>query len=274
MSRRLEHDDQESETGDSRPRGILRVPEVIIACASKPNGGSLAALSKELKLPKTSLHRLLRTLEHGGYLSHQAGHYVPGPASFHMAHLIGQLQPPTNFQAVARPSIERLAKETNESVMLGILSEDQNEILFVDAIDSTEPLRYTLPIGGRRALFCGASGKVALAFLSPEFQADYLARTEFFQITPSTVRKEEMPALLTQINGTGVVYDRNGNFEGASAIASPIFNNHGAVFGAVSLAGPTERTDAHLKRFQALCRDTGERISRALGYMGKYPPSS
>lgn len=263
----------ENGNGEVGPRGILRVPEVLIACASKPNGASLAILSKELQLPKTSLHRLLRTLEYGGYLSHKGGNYVPGPASFHLANLIGQLQPNTSFPANVRGLIEWLARETSESVMLGVLSEDRKDMIFISAIDSTEPLRYTLPIGERRPLSSGASGKTALAFFPAEEREAYLQQAEFRQHTPYTTRKEDLPALLRQVRRDAVVYDRNGNFEGASAIASPVFDKQGTLFATVSLAGPTYRTDANRQRFETLTRATGERISRMQGYLGEYPPT-
>lgn len=48
----------------------------------RPEGGTLAALSKELKLPKTSLHRLLRTLEHGGYLENLSSGFGFGERLF------------------------------------------------------------------------------------------------------------------------------------------------------------------------------------------------
>ena len=266
---------QEGEDGKhskNRPRGVLRVPEVLVACASRPEGGSLATLGKELKFPKTSLHRLLRTLEYGGYLENRSGYYVMGPQSFHMARLIAQLQPRTTFPMSAMPTLEWLAKETSESAMLGIISEERTDIVYISAIDSTEQLRYTLPIGVRRPLFSGASGKVVLAFFTPEERTNYLAHMAFFQMTTSGTTREELPALLEQLRQDAVIYDRNGSFEGASAISAPIFDRNGAVFAAISLAGPTERMDANRDRFCALGKSAAERISRGLGYVGVYPP--
>ena len=146
-------------------------------------------------------------------------------------------------------------------------------MVYVSAIDSTEPLRYTLPLGVRRPLFSGASGKAVLAFFSPEERERYLSGVEFFQMTPWSPSREEMPALLRQIRRDAVVYDRNGSFEGATAISSPVFDMHGNAFAAVSLAGPTERMDANRERFIALNKSASERISRSLGYVGVYPPA-
>lgn len=265
---------QDMDKGDNGPRAIQRVPEVLAAIAAKRGGSSLAELSQQLKLPKTSLHRLLRTLEHGGYLAHEAGSYHLGPESFHLAKLIERAAPVEIFPACARPVIEWLAQETQESVMLGVLSEQKTEIVYIEVIDSVAPLRFTVPLGNRRPLYSAASGKAVLAFMPAETQQDYLNSTEFLQLTPDTTRKDEMPALLEEARANAVVFDRNGSFVGGSAVASPAFDRRGHIFCAVSVAGPTERIESSRSQYELLVRKAGERISRILGYKDEYPPST
>lgn len=257
---------------DAGPRAILRVPEVLIAIAAKRGGAGLAELSQQLKLPKTSLHRLLATLEHGGYVIRQAGLYTPGPESFRLSRLIGQAAPSADFPACARPVLEWLAHETGETVMLCVLSERGAESIYVDVIESEAPLRFAVRVGNRRPLFSVAAGKAMLAFLPPEAQARYLDQTDFLQFTADTTRKDEMPDLLRQVRETAVVLDRNGIVDGASGVASPVFDREGEVFCAVSIAGPTDRVAAHRARAELLVLQAGERISRILGYSGDYPP--
>jgi DNA-binding IclR family transcriptional regulator len=257
---------------DAGPRAILRVPEVLMALAAKPAGSSLAELSPALGVPKTSLHRLLRTLERGGYLTSQGGIYRLGPTSFHLASLIGRSAPASAFPASAHPTIEWLARETLETVMLGVLSGDEPEVLYVDVIDSEAPVRFSVPIGDRRPLYCAASGQALLAFLPRDAQHEYLRETEFTQFTPFTRRKEDLPELLQKVRSTGVAFDESGKITGASGIASPIFDREGAAFASVSVAGPSERMETNRARLEPLVRSAGERISRLLGYGGDYPP--
>jgi DNA-binding IclR family transcriptional regulator len=262
----------EAEREEAGPRAILRVPEVLIAVAAKRGGSSLAELSQQLKLPKTSLHRLLNTLEHGGYLIRQAGLFIPGPESFRLASLIGQAAPAADFPASARPVLDWLARETGETVMLCALSERGSESIYVDVIESEADLRFTVRVGNRRPLFSVAAGKAMLAFLPPETQARYLDQTEFLQFTPDTTTKAEMPAVLEAARAAGVVFDRNGIVDGASGIASPVFDREGRLFCAVSIAGPTDRVVTHRARSEALVLKAGERVSRILGFGGDYPP--
>lgn len=254
------------------PRAILRVPEALMAIAGRSDGISLAELAPRLGVPKTSLHRLLRTLERGGYVASQGGLFRLGPASFQLASLIGRSAPASAFPACARPTLEWLAHETRETIMLGVLSGSPPEILYVDVIDSHEPVRFTVPVGDLRPLYCAASGKAALAFLPAQDQMDYLARTAFTAFTPDTTRKDEMPALLQAIREGGVAFDHSGRVSDASGMASPIFDGDGKAFGSISVAGPTERMEANRARLAPLVLSAGETISRLLGFAGDYPP--
>lgn len=259
---------------DAGPRAILRVPEVLMAIAGSSAGIAMGELAQDLKLPKTSLHRLLRTLEHGGFVVRAGGLYRPGPESFRLAAALGQAAPAAQFPACARPVLEALAEETGETVMLSVISDKQAESIYLEVIESLSPLRFAMRAGNRRPLFSVASGKAMLAFQSAEHQQRYLDQTQFFEFTQETTRKDEMPALLRRTRQSGVAYDRNGIVDGASGVASPVFNQESEAFCSVSIAGPTERMDARRGALEQLVLDAGQRISRILGYTGPYPPEA
>lgn len=243
-----------------------------MALAATPGGSTLTELAARLQLPKTSLHRLLRTLARGGYLASEGTVYHLGPTSFELAGLIRGAAPSQTFPACARPVIEELARDSEETVMLGVLSGEPPEILYVDVIESEAPIRFTLAIGDRRPLYCAASGKAALAFLPAGKQADYLARTDFTTFTPSTSRKQDMPALLREARRTAVAFDDGGKVAGASGIAGPVFGRQGEVLGAVSVAGPSERIAARRAEMETLVKRAADRITRLAGYGEAYPP--
>jgi DNA-binding IclR family transcriptional regulator len=254
------------------PRAILRVPEVLMAVASGLDGCSFTELRDRLGLPKSSLHRLLRTLEQGGYLGQRTGRYVLGPQAAQLARKLNQALPTENFPASSRPTIAWLARETGESVMLGVPTRDGNEIFYVEVVNSATPLRFTVPLGHKRPLYAAASGQVLLAYRSREELSRYLAETEFQKLTRETLTREQLPAQLAAVRERGVVFDRNSSFMGASAIASPCFDKAGDVQSAISIAGPTERIEQALDHLCRLSLDAGEQISRLLGYAGPYPP--
>src|SRR5205085_8018594 len=91
-----------------------------------------------------------------------------------------------------RPVLEWLAAETEETILLGVLSEEGHEISYVDVIESEKPLRFAVRVGNRRPLYCTAAGKAMLAFLPTSVQTKYLAQTKFAKFTFDTSSKEEL----------------------------------------------------------------------------------
>ena len=258
--------------GEGNPRAVLRVPEVLIAVASAPEGALLANLVTELNLPKTSLHRILRTLEAGGYVLREGQIYKPGPESIRLARLLTAAAPQAAFPGCARDELERLAQQSGETVMLSELSDSGNESVYLDVIESHSMLRFSMKPGHRRPLYSVASGKVMLAFQPQEVRQRYCQQADFIAFTPETATRETLPDELRLATAAGVIFDRNGMIEGASGIASPVFDRQGKVFAAVSVAGPTERIESRQSELAVLVRQAGERISRLLGLTAAYPP--
>ena len=258
---------------DAGPRAILRVPEVLMALAARPEGSSLAELAPQLNVPKTSLHRLLRTLERGGYLTSSSSVYRLGPTSFQLANLIARVAPSSTFPACARPTLETLARDSEETAMLGVVSGEEPQILYVDVIDSDAPIRFTLSVGDRRPLYCAASGKAVLAYFAPGARQGYVERTEFTAFTPRTSGPADMEPLLEAIRQSAIAFDNGGKVLGAAGIASPIFDREGAAIASISVAGPSERIEANRARLEPMVRNAGERISRLIGYGESYPPT-
>lgn len=257
---------------DGNPRAVLRVPEVLMAVAAAPGGALLPDLVQALGLPKTSLHRILRTLESGGYLLREGQVWRCGPESLRLGHLLVASGEPAGFPACARADMERLAQETGETVMLSELAEGGRESIYLDVIESSSPLRFAMRAGNRRPLYSVASGKAMLAFQTAEARARYIEQADFIRFTPETATRQTLPAQLAEVASSGVVMDRNGIIDGASAIASPLFDADARAFAAISVAGPTERIERNRATISALVLEAGERVSRRLGFAGAYPP--
>jgi IclR family transcriptional regulator, KDG regulon repressor len=252
------------------PRSALRVMDILQALAAEPEGLTLAKLSDRLKLPKTSVFSLLRALEGGGYARSVDGRYTVGDQALKLGANLGQAR---SFPKCARPVLEWLARETEETILLGVRSEEGHEISYVDVIESEKPLRFAVRIGNRRPLYCTAAGKAMLAFLPKSFQTKYLAQTKFVKFTDDTSSKEELIALFPEIRRRGVVVDANGIIDGATGIASVCFDEASLVSCSVTIAGPTARMLATRERIEQLTFKAAEQISEILGYRGLYPPA-
>lgn len=259
-----------SDDGNGGPRSALRVMDILHALAAEQDGMTLARLSEQLQLPKTSVFTLLRALEGGRYVKSNAGRYALGDQALRLGASLGQAQ---SFPKNVRPVLEWLAAETGETILLGVLSEEGDEISYVDVIESDKPLRFAVRIGNRRPLYCTAAGKAMLAFSPKAFQTEYLARTRFVKFTYETSSKDDLKAILPDIRRRGVIVDANGIIDGATGIASACFDEAGRATCSVTIAGPTSRMIPAKQQLEKLTRTGAERISQILGHRGSYPPS-
>jgi len=261
-------------TANSGPRAISRVFEVLAGIAGNPDGKSFAELREGLSLPKSSLHRFLRTLEAEGYVINRSGTYTLGPASRLLADLIRQAMPVEDSRDSIQSIMNGLARESGETVFLGELTEDGNEVVYTIVVNSTAALRFAIPVGVRRPLYSVASGKAIFAFLPGVLRSGYLKRTKFERLTKYTSTKREMASVVEQVRKTAVAFDRDGSIIGASGVASPVFSKNGMIAHSISIAGPTARIQRDRKRLDNMIREGGERLSRLLGYVGPYPPAT
>lgn len=270
MPRKRTSDDENGAQRGAGPRSALRVMDILHAVSNEPEGLTLAQLSEQLRLPKTSVFSLLKALEAGQYVRGRDGRYTPGDQALRLAASLGQARA---FPKSARPVLEWLAAETGETILLGVRSDEGHEISYVDVIESEKPLRFAVRVGNRRPLYCTAAGKAMLAFLPKSFQTKYLAQTKFVKFTYDTSSKEELIALFPEIRRRGVVMDANGIIDGATGIASPCFDEGSLVSCSVTIAGPTARMLATRERIEQLTLKAAEQISQILGYRGAYPPA-
>ena len=269
-----QEDLKEIAAGGAGPRAGMRVLQLLVELAKRRQDVPLSELAVSLNLPRASLHRLLRMLEGAGYLRNRMGNYTLGPKAFELARMIGSRGGSTDLVQVARPHMVRLRDVTNETVIVAVLSDSRREMVYADVLVVDSPLRYAVPAGDRRPLYSGASGKVVMAFFAPWEIEAYLDQVEFTPLTPLTATRESLPAVLETARREGVLVEEGGHHVGALAIASPVFNDQGEAFGAIVVAGPSDRLGQHTNLARRVTHEAGSAISRQLGYDGPYPGSS
>lgn len=220
-------------------------------------------LAEYLSIDKSSMHRLLTTLEQHGYVAQDpiTGKYQLGTRVFEVgAVLLNQI----NLRAVAHAHLEQLAHETGEGAHLAVENADQ--CAYVDKIEGEKALRSSSQLGWRQPLHCTALGKVLLAYL-PDHRIHHVLRTEELEpLTPYTITDpEQLAAQLSEIRRTGIALDNQEIEVGMFCIAAPILGTGGQVVGAISIAGPVQRFGPdRLPQLIGSVRQTAEAISQDL----------
>jgi DNA-binding IclR family transcriptional regulator len=168
---------------------------------------------------------------------------------------------------LARPALLALMRRTDETVFLGVLAGDSLSVVYVDKVDSEQIIRYAAGVGDRRPLHATSTGRAILAFLPVEQREEILRALPLERHTDRTVTSvAALRASLEETQRTGICVSVDEMVRGASGVAAPIFDRHGAVVGACTIAGPTDRLRSRLRQLAAEARDAADAISSLLGH--------
>ncbi|MFG5408306.1 IclR family transcriptional regulator [Piscinibacter sakaiensis] len=226
---------------------------------------TIEELAAELKLTKSNVHRTLQTLAHAKYLAKNES-----TGSYHSTMKLFELGAKQlsrfDVRTFAPPFMRALADETGETVHLSIL--EGFSVVYIDKIDSPQPVRSYTAIGGRAPAYAVATGKAMLAYQPDGYldrHADELKRHTQATIASLPVLKEE----LARVVRTGYAVNRGEWRETVGGLAVTIFNGLNQVVAALGISGPLERLSiGKLNEFAPLVKKNAAEISKAMGYRG------
>ncbi len=243
----------------------LRLFEIICAQEDQPN--TIDDLAVLAELTRSNTHRTLQTLIAAGYVEKniQNGGYKPTLKLFELA---AQRLARLDVRKIAAPYMRRVALETKETVHLSVL--DKLDVIYIDKIDSPNPVRAYSMIGGRAPAYAVATGKVLLAFQSSDYlenhESELVRHTENTLTSLSSIKEE-----LTDISRIGYAINRGEWRANVGGIAAPIFDAHNNAIAAIGISGPLERLNIeNMKRWSPLILNAAGKISRELGYRRGY----
>ncbi|MBV7482770.1 IclR family transcriptional regulator [Bordetella sp. BOR01] len=250
-------------------RSPLRTVQILHELALNPAGVSLADLSVRLELPKTSLFRLLKTLETGSYVSARNATYTLGTAALKLGAAIVRNR---QFPNCARPVMHAISERCGETIILGTPADNRHQVVYAEVIDATNPLRFISKAGSTNPLYGSASGQVILAYMDSNELAAYLKAVKLVKHAPGTIDTvAELKRRLDEVRATGVSFSLEGLVEGVFSVAAPVIDANGIVAAGLSISAPSSRGLKMKHKFKALALEGGEEISRLLGYAGAYP---
>ncbi|MEP5759080.1 MAG: IclR family transcriptional regulator [Litoreibacter sp.] len=231
----------------------------ILAENEAPMG--VTELSNKTELGKSNVHRLLQTLLSLGYVKKpDETNYT---ASLRVWELGSQVISRVNIRDVARPYMQMLAEATGETVHLSELF--AGEVLYIDKIESREPVRAYTQLGGRAPAYCTATGKAMLAYQSDDIIRHVME--DAVQHTKQTLTgADEFLAQAERIRQRRFSVNRGEWRNDVIGISAPISCAMGRVDGAIGLSAPASRlTEAQLEALAPLLMDYAEKISTGLG---------
>jgi DNA-binding IclR family transcriptional regulator len=211
------------------------------------------------------VHRLLMVLERHRLVDKnpETGRYRLGLKLFELgSKAVGAL----DLQERVRPHMQRLQRETGETVNFAIL--DKGEVLYLHKIDSQSYLRIAANVGDRCPAYSTALGKAILASLPEEEAERVLGSMKLQARTPTTL--SSMAALKEELRTTrnrGYAIDDEENMEGVRCVAAAVLDHRGNPVAAISVAGPAIRvTKNSIPELALTVMATVGAISAELGF--------
>src|SRR4051794_29689663 len=227
------HEVEQRSPGAPGVQAALSVLELLAARGAV----SLADLSRELAIAKSTLHRICGVLvDRGWVIRDKSGTFELGIRALGMSARSPELPIATAFRGVAAWLLTR----HDETVCLATMDGDYS--VFVAKEDTSQPVRLVTTIGSRTPAFASASGRVHLAARSTdEVAAEFGGRP---LVTPVGRRMNglaELAEILTQVRDDGYAENHEETAAGLWAASVPVVNRAGVVLAALTCCVPLGR---------------------------------
>jgi IclR family transcriptional regulator, acetate operon repressor len=242
-------------------QSVGRAIRILELVAEHPDQLGVTELGRRLGVHKATASRLVSTLAEAGLVERATGTdtYRPG---FGLVRLATTALADLDVVRQARPVLELLAEETQETVNLAVL--EGHEVVNVDQVAGSHAVLNVNWVGKRTPLHCTSNGKVLMASL-PEREWRLLPLE---RRTPRTITDPAVLAgQLRRARTRGYAYTVEELEVGLNAVAAPVRGPSGEVAAAVSVAGPAYRVTR--ERIPVLAQaviEAGAKISRRMGF--------
>lgn len=252
---------------------VLQRGLAVLACFTpeRPELGA-SELAQMLGIGRSTAHRFARALEELGYLERTESRkyrLTLGVLDLGMAAFSA-----IGLREHAHPHVQELARRSGLTVALGVL--DGPQVLVVDEVRAKRKGRKAALQGGGAGgcgtylpAYCTSLGKVLLAHLSSDWQAELISEMELLERAPKTIlTAEQLQAELDRVRDDGFAVNDEELAAGTCAIAAPVRDESGDVIAAVSVAalGGEIELEQLMDRCLGPLMATAERISARLGW--------
>lgn len=223
---------------------IVRVAAIMRILSEHPEGLSLAAIAKKVNLPRSTIQRLIRTLEIEDLVESigPAGGFRLGTA---LGRLINRTQ--TNVIDVVRPHLHQLSKTLNETTIFSHFSGLQTMV--IEQVIAERVMRIVIPLGTNSyPCYMRPDGLVMLSYFSQEKVVEMLEE-HFAQLSDGKVKLAHLLELIKEIKlqGFAVIESLEDPFEGISMI-SVLIETYMGIY-ALNVVAPSSRFRDQLKEF-------------------------
>ncbi|AOY75623.1 IclR family transcriptional regulator [Clostridium formicaceticum] len=218
-------------------RSTSRVLDILEVLASSQKGYTLTEVAAAIDAPKSSIFPIIHTLQSRGYIeiNENTSRYFLGIKALDLGSSYLNSHSMLSF---IRKEMQHIVDTCSETCQLGIL--DKGDVLYIEKIDSPEPIRMISHVGKRLPAYCTSLGKALLCDHDKEALHN-LFPEGLKKFTPSTITDiEVLYEQLLEVRQTQIAYESEEITEYIQCFAVPLRKN-GLISGALSVTVPKFR---------------------------------
>jgi len=229
---------------------------------SSKRGWNISEMSRKLKIPKSTAHVLVSTLDQLGYIRHQQSsrRFQLTTKMFGLGRNALDANP---LPEAALPHLRWLVQESGFTAHVGIL--EKKQVVFVQKVDGPGAIKFDTYVGKCSELHCTGLGKSLLAFQPADSIEALLSSYSYNRFTRKTISsRAAFMAELVRVRQIGYSMDNEEEELGICCVAAPIFFM-GSVSAAVSVTGTVNQIHTeNVAKVVALIKRVAARISTCI----------
>ena len=245
-------------------QSLCRALSILNVIADADRGMTMTDIAQRARLPLSTTHRLLTTLQHERFVrfDNEQSLWMMGVQAFTIGNAFVRSR---DIIATSRPFMTALMEKSGETVNLAVA--DQGECIYLTQVECRQMMRVQAKPGARVPMHSSAVGKALLSALPEAKARKFLDMRELQRGTDKTV--VDLKALCKEIEAaraTGYALDNEEHCVGLRCVASVIYDEFAEPMAAVSLSGPLARIgDDRFPILGVMVKETARVITAAMG---------
>ncbi len=249
----------------SKIKSIQRALKVLEAFTVEQPLLGVTELSRKLAMNKSTIFNIVSTFADSGYLRQDpvSGAYGLGLKVLQLSY---NMYSTFDVRTTLSPLLGEIAREVNETVYLGMVSEEGTEVVYIDALVPSKRMTIRNNIGVRAPLYCTGIGKALLAVMAEAEVAGAL-RGSLKRFTPNTmVTRSLIRTEIARTKKRGFSVDDMEHEYGIRCVGVALRLSRIAPPCGVSISGPSLRFDHQtIERYGSILLELKERVQVSNG---------
>lgn len=212
--------------------------DILELLAVAPAGMTQSQIATSLGRSVAEVYRMLVSLERRGYIARR-----PPDESYRLtlklAGLAAEHPPSERLVEAARPVMQRIAHDAEQSVHLAVL--DGLEIFILHKVDSPAPIGLHVRLGSRHAVTRTASGRNLCAHAEPAV-VDWLL-DRLFSPSREVLARAAFEARLAAVRTCGYEFIVDETLQGVTSVSFPLLDREGHALAALTMPFVSSRSE-------------------------------